>query len=115
LIIDDDPSHLKLYCWIIERAGWSSWAVEVRSSLVELPLGHHMDVVLMDYKYNSSLTALDVATSVRQAFPGVPIAILSDVYSMPMDMRPFAAAFVRKGEPEELVKKLQELLGSRAS
>ena len=115
LIIDDDPSHLKLYSWIIERAGWNARTVEVRSTSVEFPAFERVDLVLMDYRFNSSLTALEIAGSASRAYPGAPIALLSDVYSLPAEMKPVVTAFIRKGEPEELVKKVSALLGPRAA
>ncbi len=66
-----------------------------------------MDLVLMDYRYSSSLTAIDIVESVKAAFPGVPIAVLSELYGMPTDMKAHAIAFIRKGEPQELVNRLR--------
>jgi DNA-binding NtrC family response regulator len=108
LILDDDPSHLKIYSWIVEQAGCEALPVEVRSTSVKLPLGTAIDLVLMDYRYNSSLTAVDIVKAVKAAFPTAPIVVLSEVEVMPRDMKPHAVAFIRKGEPQELVNRLRE-------
>jgi DNA-binding NtrC family response regulator len=108
LILDDDPSHLKIYSWVVEQAGFVAITVEVKSSSFDLPTGVAVELVLMDYRYSSSLTAIDIVGGVKRAFPGTPIAVLSDVFGMPADMKPHAIAFIRKGEPQELVNRLRE-------
>lgn len=107
LVLDDDPSHLKIYSWIVEQAGCKALAVQVKSSSLDLPREEEADLVLMDYRYSSSLTAIDIVESVKAAFPGVPIVVLSELYGMPIDMKPHAIAFIRKGEPQELVNRLR--------
>ena len=112
LILDDDPSHLKIYSWIVEQAGFRAIAVQVRSSSLELPNGETVALVLMDYRYSSSLTAADIVSAVESTFPGVPIAVLSELYGMPGDMKAHAVAFIRKGEPQELVNRLRAFKAS---
>jgi DNA-binding NtrC family response regulator len=107
LILDDDPSHLKIYSWIVEQAEFRALPVQVTSSSLNLPIGERVDLVLMDYRYSSSLTAADIVTAVENAYPGVPIAVLSELYGMPHDMKGHAVGFIRKGEPQELVNRLQ--------
>jgi CheY-like chemotaxis protein len=109
LILDDDPSHLKIYSWIVERAGYKCLTVLVRSSAVDLPPTQPLDVVIMDYRYSSSLTAADIMRSVKGAFPGAPVIVLSELFDLPADMSKDATAFVRKGDPQQLVNKLNEL------
>jgi DNA-binding NtrC family response regulator len=109
LILDDDPSHLKIYSWIVQRAGFQCQTVLVRSSSMDLPAGQAMDVVIMDYRYSSSLTAADILRTVKSAFPGAPVIVLSELFDLPADMTDHATAFVRKGDPQQLVNKLNEL------
>jgi hypothetical protein len=47
--------------------------------------------------------------SVKQKYPGVPVIVLSEVFDLPTDMASHATAFVRKGDPQQLVNKLNEL------
>lgn len=107
LILDDDPSHLKIYSWIVEQAKFRALPVQVTSTSLDLPRAEHVDLVLMDYRYSSSLTAADIVAAVKSVFPGVPIAVLSELYGMPDDMKGHAVGFIRKGEPQELVHRLQ--------
>jgi hypothetical protein len=39
LVLDDDPSHLKIYSWIVEQAGCRPLTVQVNSSSLTLPGG----------------------------------------------------------------------------
>jgi CheY-like chemotaxis protein len=107
LILDDDPSHLKIYSWIVEQAGCRALPVAVRSSSIDLPAAAEVDLVLMDYRYSSSLTAVDIVRAVKRAFPNPPVVVLSEVDGMPQDMKSHAVAFIRKGEPQELVNRLR--------
>lgn len=107
LVLDDDPSHLKIYSWIVEQAGCRAVTVQVKSSSLDLPRSETVDLVLMDYRYSSSLTAIDIVHEVKAVYPGVPIAVLSEMYGMPTDMEAHAIAFIRKGEPQELVNRLK--------
>lgn len=107
LILDDDPSHLKIYSWIVEQAGCEPLPVEVRSTSVSLPVGAAVELVLMDYRYSSSLTAVDIVQKVKVAFPTAPVVVLSEVDAMPADMKPHAVAFIKKGEPQDLVGRLR--------
>jgi DNA-binding NtrC family response regulator len=114
LLIDDDPSHLKLYGWIVERASFAVRKALVRRESVDLPHPEstRVDVVLMDYRLNSELKARDVAHQVQAAFPVAPIIVLSELPFMPEDARSFAHYFVTKGEPEKLLEMLREVVSA---
>jgi len=103
LIVDDDPSHLKIYSWVIERGGFQSLSALVQSDDVNFPEAEAVDLVVLDYRLGGNLTAVDVAKRLRAIYPSVPIVILSDLYGMPDDIAPYASAFVRKGEPQQLL------------
>lgn len=109
LLIDDEPSHLKLYSWIIEQGGYRALTVLASPSGIELPSADGIDVVALDYRLGPKIHASDVAQRARQRYGSAPILVLSDLGWMPDDMKPFASAFVRKGEPEELLKALGRL------
>jgi len=115
LIVDDDPSHLKLYSWIVERAGYEALTALVGTSKLELPEERDIDVVIQDYRLASELTAIDVAKLLKHTFPAAPILVLSEMPWMPDDMGPHAAAFVHKGEPQQLLDTLAALLHGRPS
>ena len=115
LIIDDDPLHLKIYSWILAREKYKCKTALVDSTRVELPLEEDVDIVLLDYRLSSSLTAMDVAEQVKSAFPLIPIVVLSEAPWMPDEMRAHAEAFVNKGNPRLLLETISSVLEARPS
>ena len=114
LIIDDDPQHLRLYSWILERGGFRPVTALVGSNSVAFPEDQHPDVVALDYRLSSSLTSVDVARMVQSRYPGTPILVLSELPWMPDNIAPYAQAFVNKGEPDQLLETLAILAASHA-
>jgi CheY-like chemotaxis protein len=109
LLVDDDPSHLKLYSWIVSRGGFRAVTALVGSSSVDFPKGH-VDVAVMDYRLSSQLSARDVARHIRAQYPDIPILLLSELLWMPDDVAGLVDAFISKGEPESLLEKLEQLV-----
>jgi CheY-like chemotaxis protein len=112
LLVDDDPSHLKLYSWVVSRGGYRAVTALVGSSSVAFPKDRKVDIVLMDYRLSSELTAPDVARHIRREFPNVPILLISERIWMPDDMKTAVDAFVTKGDPQAMIEKIGELLAS---
>ncbi|MFZ0704771.1 MAG: response regulator [Candidatus Korobacteraceae bacterium] len=110
LIVDDDPSHLKIYSWIVERGGYRTVPVLAWAQPLAIPETESIDLALVDYRLGESVSAPVVAKQVRSAFPAAPILVLSDMMYMPEDMAPHATAFVRKGNPEQLLQTLDSYL-----
>ncbi len=110
LIVDDDPSHLKIYSWIIERGGYRTVPLLAWAKPFTLPEAESIDLALMDYRLGESLSAPDLAEQIRSTFPGAPILVLSDMMYMPEDMEKHATGFVRKGNPEQLLQTLDSFL-----
>ena len=115
LIIDDDPSHLKLYSWILEGQGFTPFTTLVGTQTPTFDDHPDVDLVILDYSFRTSVKATDIAQHIRTRWPDMRILILSDVMWMPDDIAPLANGFVRKGEPEQLVAKVAELMGNNAS
>ena len=110
LIVDDDPSHLEIYGMIVDRAGYYPVPVLVRfAGPGPVPDGE-IAAVLLDYRLNSVMTAPDIAQEIKAKHPQAPVLVLSDLWSMPADIEPFASEFVRKGEPEKLLDALRRLV-----
>jgi DNA-binding response OmpR family regulator len=110
LIIDDDPLHLEIYSLLVEHAGFKAVSAIVKFAGPEFPLETDISLILLDYRLNSTKTAPEVAQEARNLYGGAPILVLSDLWSMPQDVAPYAAGFVRKGEPEELVRRMRRLI-----
>jgi DNA-binding NtrC family response regulator len=110
LIVDDDPSHLKIYSWIVERGGYRAVPLLAWAQPLSMPETESIDLALLDYRLGESLSAPDVAKQVRSAFPAAPILVLSDLMYMPEDMAEHATTFVRKGHPDQLLRTLDSFL-----
>lgn len=110
LIIDDEPSHLKLYSLILEREGFLTTTALVEHDSIQLPHDHHFDLVLLDYRFKSGISPKNVAQQIRARWPEIRIVVLSDVMWMPDDIAPLADGFVRKGEPQQLVDTVNGML-----
>jgi DNA-binding NtrC family response regulator len=108
LIIDDDPTHLRIYGWIIDAAGYEALPALVTADRIDYPQGQ-VNIVVMDYRLTGQLTAVEAAIATKGRYPAAPIVVLSDVYDLPADIEPYAQAFVRKGEPAKLVATLERL------
>ena len=115
LIIDDDELHLTLYTWILQGQGYKCETALVRSTSVDLPENVSIDLVLLDYRLSSSLTAVDVVKQVKTAFSSVPVVVLSELQWMPDDMKDHAIAFINKGDPKRLVETINNLVQAKSS
>lgn len=109
LIVDDDPAHLKIYCWVVERGGFRCIPHLITAADANLPSTEEVDIVVLDYRLGVGLSAVEIAQQLRTRVPSTPILILSDMFGMPDDIAPFASGFVRKGEPQHLIDTLAAL------
>lgn len=114
LIVDDDPYHLEIYGLLVEQAGFKPIPTIVKFAGPEFPQETDITLILLDYRLNSVKTAPEVAQEAKKLFAGAPILVLSDLWHMPEDVAPYAAAFVRKGEPDELINRMRELISGSA-
>jgi len=112
MIVDDDPSHLEIYAMIVARAGYRPVPVLVRFSGPEPLPEDQIAAILLDYRLNSVKTAPVIAQEIKAKYPQARILVLSDAWTMPEDIQPFATEFVRKGQPEVLLNTLQRLIAS---
>lgn len=110
LIVDDDRLHLTLYTWILQGQGYKCKTALVKSTSVDWPADTAVDLVLLDYRLSSSLSAADVVTQLKSTFASVPIVVLSEMQWMPDDMRGHAKAFVNKGDPKKLLETIAAVL-----
>ncbi|HEX5236527.1 MAG TPA: hypothetical protein VFW25_14505 [Silvibacterium sp.] len=115
LMIDDDPTHLQIYGWILKSAGFTPCLALARNDGVDLPKEEVIQVAVLDYRLTVGLKATDAAQMVNEIFPGVPIILLSDVYGIPEDIAPYVKAFVRKGEPEKLIAMVKKFASTASN
>jgi len=110
LIVDDDPSHLKIYSWMIERGGFRTVPALVQRNAVDLPEAEKVDLAVLDYRLGAGVSAVDIAKRLRSTYPNTPILLLSDLYGMPEDIAQYVSGFVRKGEPQQLLDTIASTL-----
>jgi DNA-binding NtrC family response regulator len=113
LIIDDDPLHITLYKWMMDKEGFHAVGAQVQTDSVDWPEEGPVAVVLLDYRLNSTLTAPKVAGMAKEKY-GAPIIVLSEMPWLPDDMRGRAEGFVRKGEPAQLMETVARAIAARA-
>jgi DNA-binding NtrC family response regulator len=112
LVVDDDPHQLEIYCRIVKYAHFTPIPAIVKFSGPEFPPDTDIDLVLLDYRLNSIKTAPEVAQEAQRRYPGAPVVVLSDLWSMPVDVAPYTATFVRKGEPQKLIDTIRALMAN---
>lgn len=110
LIVDDDPGHLKLYSWILERGGFLPVPLLVSGTKLEVPSDADINLAVVDYRLGNDWTAIKVIEHLRRSFANLPVILLSDFGWMPDDARPYVSAFVRKGEPQDLLDTIAKML-----
>ncbi len=110
LIVDDDPMHLEIYGMLIKQAGFDPLPALVKFTGTDLPRGHSVGLVLLDYRLNSFKTSPEFAKEIRSLYPSAPIVVLSDLWTLPADIAPFVDGFVRKGEPATLLETILRFL-----
>lgn len=110
LIVDDDPSHLEIYGLLMQQAGYEPVSALVKFAGADIPQDGRIDLVLLDYRLHSLRTSAEFAQEIRALFPAAPIIVLSDLWSLPADIAPFATEFVRKGQPAKLLQVVERLL-----
>ena len=115
LIVDDDPAHLEIYGLIIQQAGYEPVPALVHFTGLDLPREEPIRLVVLDYRLHSLKSSADLAREIRQNYNAVPIVVLSDLWSLPEDMEPFATEFVRKGQPAKLLETICRLMPSGES
>jgi DNA-binding NtrC family response regulator len=115
LLVDDDPSHLDIYGMIVDRAGYHAVPLLVRFAGLEPVPDEEIDAILLDYRLNSLKTSPEIAQQLKEKHPQAPILVLSDLWTMPEDIQPYASEFVRKGEPEKLLNALRRLVTGHGS
>ncbi|HEX5434233.1 MAG TPA: hypothetical protein VFY05_08345 [Candidatus Angelobacter sp.] len=110
LIVDDDPSHLKLYSWILARGNFLPVSLLVSGPTLPVPGGAPISLAVVDYRLGKDWTAVKVIQHLRQTFSDLPVVILSDFSWLPEDVAPYVSAFVRKGEPQDLLDTISKIL-----
>jgi DNA-binding NtrC family response regulator len=110
LIVDDDPQQLEIYGMVLKHAKFEPVPAIVKFAGPEFPPETGIALIVLDYRLNSIKSAPEVAQEAQSKFPGAPIVVLSDLWTLPSDVAPYAAKFVRKGDPQKLIDTIRSLM-----
>ncbi len=122
LIVDDDMNFVKLYSLFLRNSGLtvsaSYSAAEAEDKLREV----RPDIVVLDVMMEHFDSGFNVSKSIKNEYPDLPVILMTAIgEETGMDFAPkneeektlmHADAFLDKGaSPEELLAKIEELLG----
>ena len=110
VIVDDSPGHLTIYGWLLQKAGLRPVPCLATRSGTEIPKVDGVVLVVMDYSLRCDKSPAEIAKELRKEYPWAPIVLLSDLLSIPEDMKPYVEVMVGKGNPEKLVATVSSLL-----
>jgi CheY-like chemotaxis protein len=111
LAVDDESSGLYFRKLILEHAGHTVLSTTGVQEALSLFRDNPVDLVVTDHLLGRH-TGTDMAKTMKEAKPSVPIILLSGTSSVPEPL-PHADAFLSKTEgPERLLELVQRMLQS---
>jgi DNA-binding NtrC family response regulator len=109
LCVDDQELPLKLRQLVLEKQGYRVITANSASSAMELIAKHHIDLVLTDQLMPGG-TGIELAKSVKQIHPDLPVVLISGVNEVPPDADA-ADLFISKIEgPAIMCEKISQVL-----
>ena len=114
LCIDDEDLGLEIRKMVLEREGFSVVTAHDGQSGLSLFDTRHIDAVVVDYAM-PGMDGGQVAASLRQKDPHIPILMLSAYVALPEEVMRVVSISATKGDGAfTLVEKLKELLQANA-
>ncbi len=114
LCIDDEAVGLAIRAAVLRYAGFTVFAASSAEDALQILSEQDIDIVVSDYLLRGT-TGTQVAASIKQIRPGIPVIILSGIVERPEGME-FADLFLSKLEqPPVLLAAIDELLARRAA
>jgi CheY-like chemotaxis protein len=98
LCLDDEPVGLAVRAKVLQYAGYTVFAASSAEEALQILADQHIDIVISDYLLRGATTGTQVAVSMKQIRPDVPVLILSGVIELPEGIE-FADFFLSKLEP----------------
>ena len=116
LIVDDEPSIRTYLRAILQRGQIHSLEAESAAQALGIvqKLGGRLDLIVCDFKMPGDMDGIDLAYSVRNSFPGLPVILISG-YGDVEAVRQAAAKFefIQKPfVPETILLAVKKMLGS---
>ena len=104
LCIDDEPSILKLHKMLFEALGYEVLTAAGGAEGLNLLCDHKFHLVILDYKM-PDMTGAEVAQSIRQQHPVLPILMVSAYTDLPGTVLTHVSAYLVKGSLRRLSSK----------
>jgi CheY-like chemotaxis protein len=112
LCLDDELVGLAIRATVLRYAGYTVFTASSAEEALHILADQHIDIVISDYLLQGT-TGTQVAASMKQVRPHIPILILSGVTELPEGME-FADCFLSKLEPPPvLLANVADLLAQR--
>lgn len=112
LCLDDEPVGLTLRATVLRYAGYNVVTALSAEEALRILTDEHIDIVISDHLMRGT-TGTQVAASMKQIKPDIPILILSGLTEPPEGME-FADCFLSKLEPPPvLLATVANLLAQR--
>lgn len=112
LCLDDEPVGLAVRAAVLRYSGFTVFAALSAEDALQILADQHIDLVINDYLLRGT-TGTQVAASMKQIKPEIPVLILSGVTELPEGME-FADFFLSKSEPPPvLLATIADLLAQR--
>lgn len=114
LCIDDEPKVLAIRKMLLETVGYRVLLAESGLEGLETLKREHVHTVIVDYKM-PGMTGSEVAASIRQMHPGMPIIMLSAFVDLTPEQLKDIDAYVTKGEsPDVLLRTIENVQPRKA-
>ena len=112
LAVDDEPAVRTYIKSILDSEQFRTLEAEGAADALRIVhrLGGAVDLIVSDIKMPGDMDGIDLAHSVRLAFPSIPIILMSGQAEVRTDSRPLAFDFLQKPfRPEVLLEAIQRL------
>jgi CheY-like chemotaxis protein len=113
LLIDDDPIGLMARQALLESRGYAVMTSDTAANALELLKSTPVDLVISDH-FLRGATGGQVATSIKQVAPNVPVLVVSGAFQHEIPPESLAGAdrFLSKAEgPDKLLETVAAMIG----
>lgn len=113
LCIDDDPSILQMYRFLLECSGFTTHTAANGRDGITILQSHPIDSVILDYVMNE-IDGHSLSAEIRKIRPEIPLIMVSAHPNARESSSYSADVFIRKGDdPEVLLDVLKSVLEGR--
>ena len=114
LVVDDEPNIRLVYKEVLSHGGYLVSEAESAKEAFDILKRESIDLVVLDIKLRSE-SGLDVLQRITNEFPNLPVILCSAYVSFQNGYTSWLANsyIVKSGNPEELLKEVNEVLIKR--